>query len=679
MRGMFFPRLAFTGIKKNSKLYVPYIISCIGCVAINYIIDFLSNSPAVKSVSAGSSLSVILSMGKFVVAAFSLIFLFYTNSFIIRRRYREFGLYNILGMDKSGISRIILCEALAVCVISLSAGLFFGIILSKLAEITLLYIVRSETSFTFSVSLASVKFTLIIFAIIFLLLLFKSLIQVRKTDAIELMKNERTGEKAPKANWVVAVIGAVILIAAYLIALLTKSPLDAVSSFLVAVIMVIIATYMLFISGSVALCRVLQKNKKYYYKKNHFVSVSSMTYRMKRNGAGLASICILSTMVLVMIASSASLYFGADDAIKGRFKDENQISAYLHDIGNMDDAHFSAMRENYDRIFKEEKVTPKKVSEYRFSRIVGLIEKDEINPDSSRVVNGIIVYDNLRDVYFINQSDYNRVMNKSLNLNKGEAMVYPLRCSYDEDKLKMDSVELKIVGKLDEMFSLDSENVGIIPSLIFVISDFSDIEALDSLKDFNGDRMLDLVFYFGYDIDGDTEKITDVFKKQRDGLLSVDFLKNSHGGYSYSSDCLYLQREDFYMTYGGLFFIGILLSIVFIFAMAMIIYYKQISEGYEDCARFNIMRNVGMTKKDITKSINSQTLTVFFAPLITSGIHLCFAFPPIWKLLMLFHINNLRFVIIVTVCVFLLFGLFYTALYKVTSNAYYSIVSEKRE
>lgn len=679
MRNNLYTRLALTGIKKNSKLYLPYIISCIGSVMMYYIIDFLGTSPEVKNIKAGSNLALILSMGKFVIAAFSLIFLFYTNSFLIRRRNKEFGLYNVLGMDKKGLYRIIFRESLIVCVISISSGLLFGIILSKLAEIALLYIVNAETSFNFSIPLRSVKYTVIIFLIIFTLLLIKSLIQVKRTDALELLKSEKAGEKAPKANIVTALLGVAILIAAYLIAVLTKSPLSAIPGFLAAVLMVIAATYLLFISGSVALCRLLKSRKKYYYKKNHFVSVSSMAYRMKRNGAGLASVCILSTMVLVMIASSASLYFGADDAIKSRYQNENQFSVFTYDIDNMKDENLSIARENYNAIFEKENVTPKNITEYRYANITGLLENDTVNPDSSRVVNSIVVYDNLRDVYFINQSDYNRMTNKNITLKNGEAMIYPVSCSYDKDTFKIDSVKLKIIGIIDEMPPLDSTNIGLIPSFIVVISDFSEIKALDKLKDYNGDRMLDLVFYFGYDLDEETEKGISVFNKQRDGIASLDFIKHEGGGYSYNFDCLYLARDDFYTTFGGLFFIGILLSIIFIFAMAMIIYYKQISEGYEDNMGFEIMQKVGMTKRDITKSINSQTLTVFLAPLVMAGVHLAFAFPPIWKLLMLFHLNNLSFVIIVTVCAFVLFGIIYAALYKITSKAYFNIVSERRE
>ena len=295
-----YPRLALSGIRNNRKLYVPYILSCIGTVMMYFILHSLSLSPLLHETRGGDNLEIILSLGKYVIAAFSLLFLFYTNSFLIRRRYKEFGLYSVLGMDKRGIGRVVLWESLFVSLLGLAAGLLFGIAFSKLAELGLLRAIQSDVDFRFYLSWEAVLSTLLLYGGIFAALMLKSLWQVGRTKPLELLKSENYGEKPPKANWFFALLGLGLLGVAYYLSLSIQSPLKALMLFFVAVLMVIAATYLLFMAGSVTLCRLLQKNKKYYYKKNHFVSVSSMAYRMKRNGAGLASICILCTMVLVM-------------------------------------------------------------------------------------------------------------------------------------------------------------------------------------------------------------------------------------------------------------------------------------------------------------------------------------------------------------------------------------------
>ena len=378
MKTALFPKLAWTGIKKNHKLYFPYILSCVGSVMMYYIISFLSFSPAVKGIKGGNDLSAILGMGKFVIVAFALVFLLYTNSFLVRRRNMEFGLYNILGMDKRSISKILIWESLIVAAISIGAGLFGGIVFSKLSELVLIFMVHGETDYRFSVSTESVIYTVELFAAIFIVLLIKSIVSVRRSNPLELMNSERAGEKPPKANWIFALLGVLILGTAYVMSATIKSPLSAIFAFLVAVVLVIIGTYLLFMAGSVALCRILQKNKKYYYKKNHFVSVSSMAYRMKRNGAGLASICILSTMVLVMIASSASLYFGADDTIKSRFPQENQITAYISEIDCLDEEHISKLRTGYENVFEKHRILTEAL------KMLGVSEDNAVN-DACRI------------------------------------------------------------------------------------------------------------------------------------------------------------------------------------------------------------------------------------------------------------------------------------------------------
>ena len=337
MKTGFYPKLAWSGIRKNSRLYTPYILTCTGMVMMFYIISFLYNSEAVRTMRGGGTISVTMGLGQGVIGIFALIFLFYTNSFLIRRRKKEFGLYNVLGMGKRNIARILACETVITAVISIAAGLVCGIALSKLAELCLINIMLGSVSFSFSVSLDSIIVSVVLFAAIFLLVFLNDLRQIRFSNPAELLRGESTGEKPPKANWAVGIIGAVVLAAAYYIAVSIKEPLSAMLWFFVAVIMVIAATYMLFIAGSVVMCRALQKKKSYYYKANHFVSVSSMVFRMKRNGAGLASICILATMVLVMISSTTCLYFGVEDSLSQRYPTDLGVRIGLRDLDGLYD------------------------------------------------------------------------------------------------------------------------------------------------------------------------------------------------------------------------------------------------------------------------------------------------------------------------------------------------------
>ena len=305
-----YPKLAAEGMRKNRRLYLPYLLTCVCMVMMHYILSFLAFDEQLKEMRGGGTLGTILYLGSHVVLLFSLLFLFYTNSFLIRRRHREFGLYNVLGMGKRELARIISWEALFSALISLGAGLFLGIALSKLAELGLIRLLHEEVNYSIRIIPEALKSTLAAYAGIFVLIWAVSLIRVGRSTAVALMKSENVGEKPPKANWLFGLGGVILLGAAYWLAINTDGPLEVLMWFFTAVLMVITATYMIMISGSVLLCRLLQKNRKYYYNPRHFVSVSSMAYRMKRNGAGLASICILATMVLVMISSTTCLYGG---------------------------------------------------------------------------------------------------------------------------------------------------------------------------------------------------------------------------------------------------------------------------------------------------------------------------------------------------------------------------------
>lgn len=668
MKALFYPRLAWTGIKNNRRLYLPYILTCIGMVAMFYIMLSLSTGEFLDKMRGGTTLGTVLGLGAGVIGFFAVLFLFYTNSFLIRRRKKEFGLYNILGMGKRNIARVLFSETLILAAVSLVFGLILGAALSKLAELGLAYFVESDAGYDFTVYPTAMGYTVLLFICIFLLLFFKSVGQVSLSNPVELLHSESVGEKPPKANWVFGVLGIVILAAAYYISVTIEQPVAALGWFFIAVLMVIAATYLLFIAGSVLLCRILQKNKRYYYKPNHFVSVSSMAYRMKRNGAGLASVCILITMVLVMIASTSCLYFGKNDVLRSQYPHDFNVTV---DFDTLDEV----TQENVDKTKAAIDAFMDKNGGISFG-ICGKSDRVTGELRDGVFYMGDDVYDPEYStfLYLIDLADYNRNTGSSYRLNDGEALVFASSRTYDHDTIRIEGGrEYKVVksdGTID--FIRDTDMLGF-SAVYIVVPDFYS-SAEDLLQATEKQGVSQPWLQWRYQFDSPADYLTQL--EIEEGIWDVIAQAHS-GGYGLSS--LAGARDDFYGSFGGLFFLGIMLSIVFIIAAVLIIYYKQVSEGYEDQSRFEIMQKVGMTKKDIRKSINSQMLTVFFLPLLFAIVHLGFAFPMINKLLLLFGLDNLGLLLLTAAISALVFALFYIIVYRVTSNAYYSIVSGAKE
>lgn len=677
MKVCFYPRLALDGMRRNKRLFVPYILTGAVMMMMYYILEFLRKSPLLDRMKGGGTLRMLLPFGCGVIGVFSLIFLFYTNSFLTRQRNREFGLYNILGMDKRNISRVMFWENLIAYTASSVCGILLGVMLSKLAELCMLNIMNTAADYSMRIEWSGIAQTLLVFGVIYFLLLLNSWIKAARSEPLELLHSDRKGEKPPKANWVAAVLGVLILAAAYYIAVSIKEPLVAMIWFFIAVIMVIIATYLLFVSGSVSLCRLLQKNKKYYYKPNHFVSVSSMIYRMKRNGAGLASICILCTMVLVMLSSTASLYIGAEDSLLQRYPRDISLEIRIPDNEHYNDESISVMRASVQNKVGEHK----NVEEFRYAEAGGMFTDSGIILDQNAVDDfSISDYASVGYLLIVSLDEYNRITGESKTLESGECLLYSTRKELRSKTFSIENGEpLRIREALDGMFDIGYYSAVILPYAVLVTPEFGAVtESLQSLRDERGDSRLNLYWSYSFDLDADADAKIAVYQKLRSEMDDIA-ISEYDGGYSYRLECREEEKADFYGTYGSLFFLGIMLSIVFLFAAVLIIYYKQISEGYEDQSRFDIMQKVGMTEKDIRRSINSQIVTVFFAPLLFAGLHLSFAFPMVWKLLQLFALRNMTLVIFVTVISFLIFGAFYAMIYKLTASAYFNIVRGARE
>ena len=674
MRMGFYAKLAVNGIRKNARLYVPYLLTCAGMVMMFYIVSYLQDTPVLAGIRGGEEMQAMLSLGSGVMGVFGAIFLLYTNSFLIRRRKREFGLYNMLGMGKGNIARVLFWEALLVLAGTMVIGLAVGVAVSKLAELLLVNIMHGNVTFTFTVSPRAMLLTAAVFCVIHVLLLIKALLQIRTASAVNLLRSESAGEKPPRANWVLAILGLILLAVAYYLAVTIKQPLSAMAMFFVAVILVILATYLLFIAGSVAICRMLQKNRRYYYKARHFVSVSSMAYRMKRNGAGLASICILSIMVLVTVSSTTGLYFGSEDSLRSRYPRDITLIAKAEDVSMLSDEKRDAARELVDAYVAEHDATAHNFRDFRVVSVTGAMKDGAITTDPQEA--GLHITDStMYQVNFLPLPDYNRICGTNETLADDEALISLKRGDYGWDSISVDSKVAYRTRKAPVVFQESGmAAVDVVDTIYVVVKDLQGLQPL-----LQGNTLFTQQWEYGFD-----SMLSDEDQWEMTYQMDVEL---SDGLHRLGMKYVYLEgmaenRYDFYGTYGGFFFLGILLSIVFLFAAVLIIYYKQISEGYEDQKRFEIMQKVGMTRKNIRKSINSQLLTVFFLPLVGAGVHLAFAFPMIRRMLILFNLTNTRLLVETTGITFLAFALIYTLVYRKTSNAYYAIVSgegERRE
>ncbi|MBO4913928.1 MAG: ABC transporter permease [Oscillospiraceae bacterium] len=677
MKKGFFLRLALDGMRKNRRLYLPYLLTCAGTVMMLYILASLARSPLMRSIRGGDSMTIVLSLGTIVLALFSLLFLLYTNAFLTRRRNREFGLYNVLGMNKRNLSRILLWETLLSYLFALVAGLAGGLLFSKLAELFLLHMAGGKADYALSIDPLSILAAIIFFGAIFALLLVVSLARVGISKPLDLLKSESAGEKPPKANWLFALAGVVMLGAAYYLAVSIESPMTALMVFFIAVLLVIVATYLLFIAGSVVLCKLLQKNKGYYYKSEHFVSVSSMAFRMKRNGAGLASICILATMVLVMISSSGSLYLGGDDSLRGECPYDVMIKARFASPEVCSEETMAALRGIvHDTTEGREDgliaYTALDTSGYFDG---GTLELDGITRyvDAS---SSAATMERVRSVYILPLADYNRLMDTELTLSPGETLIWSSGKAYSYDTFTIKGCRtLRVCGTLDRLPFRIPTSATLSTTYFAVVSDWEDYarEVADYTRSL-GQSLLTAdarqYLYFSLPGVGEDEQ-AELGEKLQDAI----YTRMEPEPYGLGVSTLAGNRSDFFGTYGSLFFIGIILSIVFIAAAALIIYYKQLSEGYEDQRRFDIMQKVGMTKAEIKSAVNSQVLTVFFAPLLLAGLHLAFAFPFVEKIIRIFGVMNRPLLIYTNVICFLAFALFYVFIYRRTAKAYYSIVS----
>ena len=656
MKGLY-PQLAWNGICKNRRYYIPYIIAGALMVMMFYIMNYLNASIYVSSLLGGSAMQIVFGFGLGVISVFAFIYLFYTNSFLIRVRDRELGLYSILGMNKKNILSIIAVESILVYGIVMASGMITGIALSKVVELCLAHLVEQPISLAFTIDPQVLSNTLLCFTGIYGFLFIWSALKISTTKALDLVHGNSFGEKQPKANWLIALVGFIILAIAYYLAITIEDPLIAMSMFFIAVIMVIIATYLLFITGSIVLCRILQNNRKYYYHPDHYISVSTMRFRMKRNGAGLASICILMTMVLVMAAMSSSMYMGLESSLNKAFPTE-----VIADISYTEDPQVNAdLKDALDQYTAEKITGMKNAHSFNILQFV-----------SGTYTQDGYMYNPMEDGWAFNElnimdvDDYNAIYDESITLENDQALLCTSDPDFSYDHFKINDRGWDIIGIHNRTPVSNGALISPSGAVCLVVNDLQSLaEAYRNAREPGYSLHFICDVSEGGNVNITTEDLFTMFrefKPEYDGAFSLSFHTKTDA------------RAAYLQLYGGFLILCVLLGIIFLVSTVMIIYYKQISEGFEDQKRFEILKKVGMSDHEIRRSINSQVLILFFTPLLAAGIHLCASWPMVSKILMLVGMSDRTLSLIVTAVVFMIFAIFYGIVYRLTSNTYFRIV-----
>ena len=658
MRNGLYPKLAAQGMKQNRRFFLPYLLALAGLTAAFYVMSALCADPGVLEMRGFEYVMVMMQIGMFVAGILSAVLLLYINSFLMKRRKKEFGLFNILGMERRHLARVAGWETVYVTLAGLFLGVMLGMALDKAMFLVMLRITGREVALGFFVSGKAVMDTVGIFVSIFALIYIHSVWQICRVDPIELLRAGNVGEEEPKAKWLLALLGLCFLGGGYTIAITTQNPIASVMMFFVAVLLVILGTYLLFVAGSIALLKLLRKNKRFYYQTKHFVSVSGMIYRMKQNAVGLANICILSTMVLVMVSTTTSMMLGMEDIIRNRYPADFML--YLEGKSGEREGEMEAVR----RLQKEWAMPVTREWIYTYLAFPAVREGEGFSVKRDRAFS---VEDDTYTFFFITLSDYNAVMGEEKTLQTDEIMIYSNRQKFDGSVLRLFEKEYHVVERLKDFVGNGLYESMISATQYVVVPDEETIDWLyerqkESLEDFA--REIRCVYSFDTAA-GEEEQMA--FYYAMEDLFAADE--------GHELEVRADGRKAYLDINGGLFFIGIFLGTLFVMATVLIIYYKQISEGYEDKKRFEILQKVGMSRAEVKAAIRSQVLTVFFLPLLLAGIHVVAAFPLLSKLLALLNLYRTGLYMACTAVCFLAFGIMYVCIYALTAKNYYRIVS----
>ena len=646
----FFSKLALRNLKSNKQIYLPYIFASIATVAMFYMMVALMENKFVQTRNA--SLPMLFTVGAVVIGVFSFLFILYTNSFLIKRRKKEIGLYAILGMKKKHVSRILTIESLVTSSFSIIVGLIVGHLLGELAFLVLNYALKFGVKMSFPFTLNAVIITIGLFVLIFLVTLIYNITQVTFSNPIQLIKGKQTGEREPKSSIFLFILSLLLIGSGYYLSVTIDNPMDAMIYFLLAVLLVIVGTYFLFISGSIFILKALKKNKKLYYRPSPFISISGMLYRMKQNAAGLANITILATMVIVAVATTIAVFMGIQGTLDIRFPYENKITYYTD--ANIEE-EFKTIQTETETLGLE--VTGTEI--YTYYNLYPVVEDNElILGETDYSANEIF------QAKIIVQEDYEKMTNQSIDLESDEILVYDLKDDYDFSTLLIGDATYQIKSKIENPIKMDKL---LSPNMILVVESK---EVLQSIMDYNIQASeieydVPMEAMISWNTTGTQEQ-----KKSYSEKLA-DKLNSREGSYFDSKELL---SDELYDVNGGFLFLGIFLGLLFTFGAALITYFKQVSEGYDDREKFQIMQKVGLDKKTIRKTTRLQIIWMFLLPLVIAVIHVAFAFPIIQKLLLLFSVVNTTLVFWCFAGVIVGYSVIYGIIYQVTSKVYYSIV-----
>lgn len=667
-------KLALSNIKNNKQFYLPYLLMGIMSVVMYYTIVAMLNNEGIRSMRGAEFIATFLGLGQIVVSLFIIIFMFYTNSFIMKRRKKELGIYNILGMEKKHIAKVLTIESMITAAISILGGLAAGIVFNKLLMMLLYSLVRIDSAIQFTISKKGIVSTIILFVIIYGITLIYNLLQVKLANPIELLRSRNVGEKEPKTKIIMTILGLVCVGWGYYISITTESPLEAITLFFVAVILVIIGTYALFTAGSIAFLKLLRKNKNYYYQTTHFTAVSGMLYRMKQNAVGLANICILSTMVLVMLSTSVSMFLGVEDELLTRYPSDISISANIAaevDCGEVLEVAKETIKEQGNVITEEKEI---------FSLgVTALLENGVFSGGDSNQMMSDIDMSALYTLTFCDRQNGQAFCDREFSkLKKDEVYLigYP---AYEQETVSFFGEEFKVAEFIEKKDKDEAHMISAVGGNYYVI--LSDEAMLDTIyrkqKKSYGENASDYRYRAYLNIEGTPEEKAKCSSLiyEKIGTAIADEKSKIHGNVlSYYVESREGNRADFYAINGGLLFLGLFLGVMFLMVTCLIIYFKQISEGYEDKERFIIMQKVGMSRSEVKKTITTQVRMVFILPILVAAIHVAAAYPIIVRLLALLNLTNVSLFAVYLAGTILVFGMIYYIMFKLTSRSYYHIV-----
>lgn len=678
-----YAKLAAENIHKNRRLYIPQILTGGGLIAVFYILLTICKDEELSNVRGGNYLPEIMRLGVVIMTFLSVVLILYTNSFLMKQRKREYGLYNVLGMEKRHVGRIMMFETLFSASISIIMGLVSGVVLYKLCELFICRILNVETVLGFYYIVPkTLLLTGLLFAGLYLFTYILNRIQFARLKPVELLKSVQTGEKEPKIKWLILIVGLVTLGAGYYIALTTKNPLRALTLFFVAVGLIIVATYFLFTAGSIALLKFLKKRSKFYYHPRHMTAVSGLLYRMKQNAVGLASICILATAVVVMISSTVSLYAGIEDTLNSNYPHDMIVGANYQTDEMIDTGVDlqSVVKETIEASARKNGLTIIYEEEQTYLDVVFGYREEELTLNLTDNMAEMLE-DKIAFCFFITEEEYTKLTGNVLELSEGQIACYnPSKNSFGiKGDVKICGKDFNIRNQLPE-YPISMANYGFYDCFGMVVAD-EDLEYIFvKQKEIYGESASEISHMVLVDFDNTRDEIYKAGSYIMSDVsaavsAAIEDISGANGGYSYHCESRAENEVYLYGMYGSLLFLGLILGIVFLFATVLIIYYKQISEGYEDRARFQIMRSIGMSHSEVKSSIRSQILIVFFLPLAFAAVHVAVAFPIIKRLLFILELTQTGLFLICTIIVFLVFAVIYVTIYSLTARTYYKIVS----